>query len=314
MRHNIFTLLEQDEFFLLDAKRKGYTFDVEKGLIFKANGEQLGHKTKRGIHMISTYYSGKTYGINRARAIWLYAKGMIKADYGVSHIRECSNDAINNLELTTVSDRSKKAIRDYGWKLGNKTRHSKITLEMVNEDRRFERENPGSHDLLAKKRGISRTSMIHALRGISWPAATEPPVTITRLPRPCTGRKSRVYKTRPKVIREPKPKVEKTPKPKRERVLAKPKPEKVAKPKPEKVFVEPKLRELKPVKVSIPKPVPYQELRRVAKSFLLNNPHISNKGILRFLQMRAIDERISLPKLCAITTQIKQEIQQRTSG
>jgi hypothetical protein len=303
-------LIEQDAFFLRQAEKSGFVVNVETGIVYDKNGKILGHKTKRNnVHMLSIYFNKKTYGINRARIIWLYAKGAIPEGYGVSHVSEdLTDDSICNLELTTNSDRVKKNIRVHGWSLANRKVYSKLTEEMVNEDRRFERENPGSHVLLAKKRNVSVTTMRFALRGVSWLTATEPPVCISRPLRERPEPKKRVYKPLPKKIHEPKePKVKKTKEEKRSKAESA-RLNGIKGGRPKKPIQE---KQPKTVKIRIPKPEPYQDVKRVAKCFLLNNPEISNKGILRFLQMREMDERISLHKFSYITSQIKQEIRQK---
>jgi hypothetical protein len=237
-------LTEIDKSFLIHAEKNGFVFDKDNGKIYNGKGKEIGSKSKK-IWIISFTLNSKAKGITRARAIWLHANGEIPEGYGVGHKSEdLSDDNLSNLELTTNSTRNSKRNKSYRYSSG---RNNKITIDIVNEDRKYFRENPNaSYDERAEKRGITKTSLIHAISGKSWKNATEEPVAIRKgKGKPSTGLNKKSMPRLPKINKP-----------------------------------------LKSVYIKNELTLKREETYKVVKSLISNNRNLTNKGIMKFLCMR----------------------------
>lgn len=267
------TFTERDRIFLAYAEKKCFRFDIENGKIFNGKGVELGSRGKSAC-TISWYMDGVGHGVTRGRALWLHAKGPVPQGFEVGHrSNDRHDDCLSNLELSTISARSIKAVQVHGWKLISRTKtHCKLTVALVNEARVLARDPESDYGILAKKFGVSRPTIIDAIKGATWMDATEEPAVIRK------GKGRKPGPKKPKVIRERKVKV----------AVEKPqKVKKVAVPKPVKIVVK-----------------PHEEARRIVVSLLKNNAKISDNGIMMFLRLRRVDTGFSEKRL----TKIRQEL------
>lgn len=260
---------EKDKAFLEYARTRNFTFDPKKGEIYNGLAKNLGTKYKKNV-LISFTIDGKNTGMSRARALWLFVHGSVPEGFEVGHGSIGSyDDSIDNLELSTRSQRSEKIERQHGWTLAARENYSKLTLEMVNEARRLVRDPKISYGFLAKKYGVSKPNIIFAVQGRTWKDASEPPFTETKSKSVSKGKK----KLAAPVVRTEAQKLSRKKADHEKRVA---------------------LREAtNPGRVmrrapKVEKEVYNEEAYRVATSMLKNNYKISNDGIIAFLRMRRI--------------------------
>jgi hypothetical protein len=271
-----------DEIFLSYARERNFVFDIENGKIYDSLGDEVGCKSLKAV-TISVRKDQIGYGITRARAIWLHVHGSIPLGYGVSHkSTNLWDDSISNLELLTVAERSKKSVYNRDVMVNFRTTSCKLTLENVNEARILARDPINSYQMLAEKYGVSRHTIIAAIKGESWKHATVPPTPI----RPGTWTRGQ-KKTPDQIYPRKKPRAPKPPK-------------------------APRIRREREKKVVVKKIVvkPFEDVMRVTKSLLKNNSTLSNNGIMTFLRMRRLADGLSERKLSAIARKIRQDITQ----
>lgn len=290
-------LSKTDEAFLAYAKANELRVDAEKGRLLNRDNEEVARfNKKRKSFAFSVYLYdeerkiGVGCGISRARAIWLLLKGPIPKGYGVGHVSSnLCDDSINNLELNTTSDRSKKAMAN-GWLLAHRIPASKITLEQVNEARLLCASDPIKYNslVLSEKYQVSRRTMTDALTGASWQNATAPTVNLRKLR--YEGQK------RPNSVRE-------------RRLIAKANRElHVSKaPKPAGKTKNKKPKAIDQIQINFLKVAPpTEDAYVVAKRLLSKSVKISNQSVLSYLRLTRVKGAETFPE--KQLTRIREEL------
>jgi hypothetical protein len=192
---------EKDAVFLEHAKKYGWVFDINAGIIYRKN-KPIGSCNKRS-YTVFFKHENKLYGIARARAIWLSIYGSIGPGLQVSHkSSNLQDDSISNLELLTNSEICKKTVSVHGYIKPPDS--CKLEKDAIIDARKSVRAG-AFISAMAKKYNVSKPTMLFAVRGITHKDIDvfEPPVP-PPLEKVKKEKVKRIRKSRTKIVKPPK--------------------------------------------------------------------------------------------------------------
>lgn len=112
------------------AIERGFTCNVETGIIFGIRGKQIKRKDKRGYIEFKFVYNKKEYSLRGHSFIYYYSKGEYDINLDIDHINGIKDDnRIENLRLISHSENMQNTkAKGYGYHKGIGKWQSYITV------------------------------------------------------------------------------------------------------------------------------------------------------------------------------------------